>query len=156
MVDFKDNSLLNKKGFLKDKTVVYCYVCGDILHKGHLLHLRNSALLGDFLIVGVLTDEAVMEKKDKPIICFEERIELVESLRMVDMAVPQATYSPSSNVREFQPDILMESDSHSKELIEESKKCIEGLGGKLIVASYYSEQSSTKIKNTIKESGKNE
>ncbi len=43
--------------------LVYAYVCGDILHTGHLLQLRNAKALGDILVVGVLTDRAVMEKK---------------------------------------------------------------------------------------------
>ena len=42
--------------------VVYAYVCGDILHEVHLLQLENAKALGDKLIVGVLTDKAVMEK----------------------------------------------------------------------------------------------
>ena len=43
--------------------LVYAYVCGDILHEGHLLQLENAKAMGDKLIVGVLTDEAIMEKK---------------------------------------------------------------------------------------------
>ena len=140
-----------KKDKINDKIVVYAYICGDILHKGHLSHLKNTKSLGDFLIVGVLTDEAVMEKKKKPVICFEERIELVRELKMVDIAVPQYTYSPYNNVRNLKPDILAESTSHDEELINESKKCIEGIGGKLVVFSYYPYQSSTDIKNKIKE-----
>ncbi len=140
-----------KGSLLEDKTVVYCYVCGDILHRGHILHLKNSKSMGDFLIVGVLTDEAVMEKKPMPLIKFEERIELVECLKMVDMVVPQHEYAPHVNVLNLKPDILMESTSHDDELVEESKKCIESIGGKLIISSYYPDQSSTNIKNKIKE-----
>ena len=50
--------------------IVYAYVCGDILHEGHLLFLENAKALGDKLIVGVLTDEAVMEKKARPALSF--------------------------------------------------------------------------------------
>jgi len=149
----KEGDIINtNKDKINDKIVVYAYICGDIFHKGHLSYLKNTKSLGDFLVVGVLTDEAVMEKKKKPIICFEERIELVRELKMVDIAVPQYTYSPYSNVRNLKPDILVESTSHDEELINESKKCIEGIGGKLVVFSYYPYQSSTNIKNKIKES----
>jgi len=140
----------------KDKVVVYTYVCGDILHKGHILYLRNAASLGDFLIVGVLTDEAVMEKKSKPLISFEERIEIVGCLRMVDMVVPQYEYAPHLNVRNLNPNILIESTSHSDELIQESIACMEGIGGRVIVSAYYPYQSSTEIKNKINERKKNE
>ena len=139
----------------RDSKVVYTYVCGDILHKGHLLYLKNAAALGDFLIVGVLTDEAVIEKKDKPIIPFEERLELVEALKMVDMVIPQHTYSPYDNIKNLKPDILMESTSHSDDLIEDSRKCMKDIGGKVVVSSYYPYQSSTSIKNKIIEKGEN-
>jgi len=39
------------------------------------------------LIVGILTDEAVMEKKPKLILSFEERIELAGAIKYVDLAV---------------------------------------------------------------------
>ena len=125
-------------------------MCGDILHKGHLLHLTNASFLGDILIVGVLTDDAIKEKKPPPIFSFEERLELVQALKVVDMAIPQHTYAPHENVLYLKPNILMESTSHSEDLINESKKCIESIGGKIVIFSYYPYQSSTNIKNKIK------
>lgn len=148
MFNFKNNDDIIK--LPRDKVIVYTYVCGDLLHRGHLLYLKNAKLLGDFLIVGVLTDEAVAEKKDRPVICFEERIELVECLKMVDIAVPQSQYSPSLNLNRLKPDILMESSSHDDKLIEEGKANMKKIGGKVVVASYYPYQSSTEIKNKIK------
>ena len=140
-----------------NKIVVYTYICGDIFHKGHLYYLKNAKSVGNFLIVGVLTDEAVMEKKNKPIICFEERIELVKELKMVDIAVPQYTYSPYSNLKDLKPDILAESTSHNEELINQGEKYMQEIGGKTMIFSYYPYQSSTKIKYKIKKKGlKNE
>ena len=135
---------------LYNKKIVYAYVCGDILHKGHLLHLNNAKKIGDILIVGVLTDEAVMEKKSKPIVSFEERLELVESLQCVDIVVPQHTYTPYENIKNIRPDILMESTSHDDKLIEESRKVMKDIGGMVLVMPYYPVQSSTKIKDKIK------
>ena len=79
--------------------IVYAYVCGDIIHIGHLRQLENGKAMGDKLIVGVLTDEAVMEKKPKPVISFSERMAIVSSLKCVDLVVPQETYAPHDNVR---------------------------------------------------------
>lgn len=146
--DREEEGIGNKQN---NKIVVYAYICGDILHKGHLYHLKNAKSIGNFLIVGVLTDEAVMEKKNKPVICFEERIELIKELRMIDIAVPQYTYSPYSNLKDLKPDILAESTSHDEELINQGKKYMQEIGGKVIVFSYYPDQSSTNIKNKIKE-----
>ena len=128
---------------------VYAYVCGDILHEGHLLQLENAKALGDKLIVGVLTDRAVMEKKRRPIMSFRERLRLVQSLKCVDCAVPQDDYSPINNLKALQPDIHMESMSHiGNKYLKELKKFFKG---RIIMTPYYPDQSSTAIKNKIKE-----
>ena len=134
--------------------IVYSYYVLDLVHKGHLLMMKNAkAIAGKDgkLIVGILTDEAVMEKKPKPILSFEDRIELASAIKYVDVAVAQETYSPLPNVLKIKPDILMESSGHTEEAIEEAREVMESIGGKVIVIPYFPTQSSTKIKNRIKE-----
>jgi glycerol-3-phosphate cytidylyltransferase len=132
--------------------IVYSYYVLDLVHKGHLFMMKNAkALAGDDgkLIVGILTDEAVMEIKPKPIIPFEDRIELARSIKYVDLVVAQETYSPLPNVKQIRPDILCESSSHTQEAIEEAREVMEALNGKVIVLPYFPSQSSTNIKNII-------
>ncbi|MBW1888182.1 MAG: adenylyltransferase/cytidyltransferase family protein [Deltaproteobacteria bacterium] len=133
--------------------IIYSYYVLDIVHKGHLLMMKNAkAIAGDDgkLIVGILTDEAVMEKKTKPILPFDERIELASAIKYVDLAVAQETYSPLPNVKKIRPDILMESSSHDDEAIEEAREVMESIKGKVIVLPYFPTQSSSDIKNSIK------
>ena len=135
---------------------VYSYYVLDIVHKGHLEMMKNAkAIAGEDgkSIVGILTDEAVMEKKPKPTISFEDRIELAGAIKYVDLAVAQETYSPLPNVKKIRPDILMESSSHTKEAIEEAREVMKDIGGKVIVIPYFPTQSSSKIKNRVKRSG---
>ena len=129
--------------------IVYAYVVADLLHVGHILALENAKNFGDKLIVGVLTDEATMEKKPKPLISFSERMKLIKALKCVDATVPQETYSPIPNIKKIKPDILMESSSHSKESLDEVEQIVKSWGGRVIVMPYYPEQSSTKIKKSI-------
>ena len=124
--------------------IVYAYVVGDILHKGHIEHLKNCKALGDKLIVGVLTDKAVMEKKPKSVMGFDERFDLIRSLKWVDVVVPQHTYSPLDNVRALKPDILVEATDHKKRLANEFMRSI---GGRVLAMPYYPDHSSTKVKN---------
>ena len=136
--------------------IVYSYYVLDIVHKGHLLMMKNAkAIAGDDgkLIVGILTDEAVMEKKERPTLPFEERIELAGAIKYVDVAVAQETYSPLPNVKRIKPDILMESASHDEAAIEEAREYMESINGKVIVLPYFPSQSSTDIKDKIKEKG---
>jgi phosphoenolpyruvate phosphomutase len=133
--------------------LVYSYYVLDIVHKGHLLMMKNAKSIAGKdgkLIVGILTDEAVMEKKPRPTLTFEERIELASAIKYVDVAVAQETYSPLPNVKKIRPDILMESTSHSEEAIEEAREVMESINGKVIVLPYLPSQSSTSIKNNIK------
>lgn len=128
--------------------IVYCYVCGDILHKGHIEHLKNAKALGDKLIVGVLTDTAIMEKKPRPAMSFDERFDLVRSLKWVDVAVAQHAYSPLDNVRTLKPDILVEATDHKEQTANEY---MESIGGRVLAMPYYPNHSSTKVKKKVKE-----
>ncbi len=65
----------------------------DLFHIGHLNILRNAKLECDYLIVGVTTDELSQNEKGKtPVIPFQERMAIVESIQYVDMVVPQTSY----------------------------------------------------------------
>ena len=137
--------------------IVYSYYVLDIIHNGHILMMKNSkAIAGPNgkLIVGILTDEATVEKKPKPIISFEERMAVAAAIRYVDLVVAQDTYSPLPNVMKIKPDILMESSSHTEEAVQEAENVMKELGGQVIVLPYYPSQSSTAIKKLIKENGK--
>lgn len=72
------------------------YVPGawDMFHIGHLNILRRARGECDHLIVGVVTDQALFEMKGKyPVIPVEERIEILESVAIVDQVVPD--YGPN-------------------------------------------------------------
>ena len=127
--------------------IVYAYVCGDVLHKGHIEHLKNCRALGDKLIVGVLTDAAIMEKKPRPAMNFDERFDLVRSLKWVDVAVAQHKYSPLDNVMALRPDILAEATDHEE---QPANKFMESIGGRVFAMPYYPDHSSTQIKSEIK------
>ena len=133
--------------------IVYSYLVLDIVHRGHLLFLKNAkAIAGPEgrSIVGIVSDEAVLEKKGKsPVLNFSERLELADAIKYVDLVVGQQDYSPYLNVTKISPNILMESESHHSSQIEESTKLMKKLGGKVIVMPYFKEQSSSIIKSKL-------
>lgn len=134
--------------------IVYSYYVLDITHSGHILMMKNAKTLAGpngKLIVGILTDKAVMEKKSKPIISFEERMEVASAIKYVDIVVAQEAYSPLPNVMKIKPDILMESSSHTHEAIREAEEVMKKMKGRVVVLPYFPSQSSTAIKNLIKE-----
>ena len=74
------------------KTFAIGYTTGvfDLFHIGHLNILRRAKEQCGYLIVGVSTDELVeQEKQKRPVIPYEERMEIVKAIRYVDVVVPQ-------------------------------------------------------------------
>ncbi len=145
---YRTNWTPQKKG-----NIVYSYYVLDLLHIGHLLFMKNAwklAGVGGKAIVGILTDNAVLEKKDRPVVSFDDRIAIAQELRYSDVVIPQETYSPIDNIKRVKPDILVESASHSDDDVAEVRKIMASWGGKVIVFPYYPNKSSTKIKNNIK------
>ena len=140
--------------------VVYSYFVLDIVHRGHLMMLKNSkAIAGPEgrLIVGIVSDEAVLKKKGKPpILDFSERLELAASIKYVDLVLGQKEYTPYENIKTIAPNILMESESHSEAQIEEGRRIMGELGGKVIVMPYFNDQSSTSIKLKISQNVSNQ
>ena len=133
--------------------IVYAYFVLDIVHRGHLIMLKNSkAIAGPEgrLIVGIVSDEAVLEKKGKvPVLDFSERLELANSIQYVDLVVGQKNYTPYENVKNIAPNILMESESHDEVQINKGRELMKELGGRVIVMPYFHNQSSTLIKSKI-------
>ena len=117
--------------------LVYSYFVMDIVHRGHLMMLKNSkAIAGPDgrLIVGIVSDQAVLEKKGKaPTLSFSERLELANSIKYVDLVVAQKDYTPYENIKHIAPNILMESESHSEAQIDKGRQIMSDLGGKVIV-----------------------
>ena len=75
---------------MKPYKVGYTTGVYDMFHIGHLNILRRAKEQCDYLIVGVSTDELVQKEKDKtPVIPYEERAAIIESIRYVDRVVPQ-------------------------------------------------------------------
>ena len=76
------------------KKIGYTTGVFDLFHIGHLNILKRARLECDYLIVGITTDElALSVKGEKPFIPFEERMEIVESIKFVDEVVPQTNYN---------------------------------------------------------------
>ncbi|GAI14381.1 unnamed protein product [marine sediment metagenome] len=115
--------------------------------------MRNAkAMAGEngVSVVGILTDEAVKERKQRPILSFDERIELAGAIKYNDLVVPQDAYSPLPNLKRIKPDVAIESASHRAEDIQRVRRYMESIKGRLVVVPYYPSQSSTKIKGKIK------
>lgn len=73
------------------KTVL-TYGTYDLLHFGHINLLRRAKDLGDYLIVGLSTDEFNAGKNKQAYHSFENRKLILESIRYVDKVIPENTW----------------------------------------------------------------
>ena len=88
---------------------VITYGTYDLLHYGHINLLRRAKELGDYLIVALSTDEFNWEQKQKK--CYfnyEQRKQLLESVRYVDLVIPEENWEQKvSDVKDFRVDTFV-------------------------------------------------
>lgn len=89
------------------KKTIITYGTYDLFHIGHLKLLQRLKNLGDYLIVGVSTDEFNSEKNKKTIIPFKDRIEIVRNISCVDLAIPESTWDQKKHdILKYEVDIF--------------------------------------------------
>ena len=136
---------------VKREVIVFTAGVWDILHIGHINLLRRAKALGDKLIVGVLTDEAAERYKPRPVMPYEERLELVSALRMVDEVVQVDDTNATPVLQRFQPDILVHgSDIADKAGWEIGQSWMRDNGRQFVVLPYTEGVSSTRLKSAVR------
>lgn len=123
---------------------VITYGTFDLLHYGHINLLKRAKELGDYLIVGLSTNEFNEIKGKKCYFSYEERKKLVESIRYVDLVIPEKSWEQKINdIKEFKVDILVMGDDWKGKFDYLKKYC------EVIYLPRTPEISTTKIKNDL-------
>ena len=91
---------------------VITYGTFDLLHYGHINLLRRAKALGDYLIVGLSTDEFNWnEKKKKCYFNYEKRKQILEAIRYVDLVIPEENWEQKkTDVKEYHIDTFVIGD----------------------------------------------
>jgi phosphoenolpyruvate mutase len=135
---------------------VYVGMSADLIHPGHLNIIKEASKLGE-VTIGLLTDKAIASYKRLPYLEFDQRKQIVESIKGVDLVVAQDTLDYTSNLLKIKPDFVVHGDDW-KEGIQSNTRSrvidiIKEWGGELVEVPYTSGISSTKINQSIKEIG---
>lgn len=132
---------------MKKYKVGYTTGVFDLFHIGHLNVLRNARERCEYLIVGVSTDEVVESyKKKKPIIPFEERIKIVESIKYVDKVVSQTSMDKKSAWETLHFDVLFHGDDwKGSAMYDKYMKEFEGTGVEIVFLPHTEGTSSTTL-----------
>jgi glycerol-3-phosphate cytidylyltransferase len=122
----------------------------DLFHIGHLNLLKSAKGLCDKLIVGVTVDTLVFYKLKKAIIPFEERLEIIRSIKYVDAAIPQEDIDKFKIWEKIKYDILFVGDdwyqNESWQIMEEKLKAV---NVRIIYFPYTKGTSSTILRDII-------
>ncbi len=131
--------------------VVYTVGTWDLLHVGHLALLEHCKTLGDVFAVGVAADNVVeLYKPNVPVIPLNQRVEMLNALRCIDIVRPYHELDYVSACKELDVDIFVIGEDWGKNphnLAVES--FLKNAGKQIIQVQYNSATSSTKIKESV-------
>ena len=124
------------------KTVYTCF-CTDMIHDGHLNIIREARKYGE-VIIGVLSDEAMVRFNRFPGISFQERCRMIQELDGISQVVVQKDIMYDNIIHELRPDYVIHGDNWKegpmKAIRDNVVKLLASYGGELIDIPYtYSE-----------------
>ncbi len=145
---------------LSSKKVVFTNGCFDILHKGHVTYLAQTAQKGNRLILGLNTDASVKRQgkgDDRPINDESARATVLAALSVVDLIVLFDDDTPLDLIRELKPNVLAkgadydpdETDCNSKQYIVGSD-IVKANGGEVVAIPLVDGFSTTTVLEKLK------
>ena len=136
------------------KEIVFTNGCFDLLHAGHVHFIQGCRAKGDYLIVGLNTDESVrgLDKGDnRPVLPLRERAAVLAGLEAVDLVVPFAESTPISLIEHVRPDVLCKGEDYVNKVVV-GRELVEGYGGRVELVELLPGVSTTNIIARITES----
>jgi D-beta-D-heptose 7-phosphate kinase/D-beta-D-heptose 1-phosphate adenosyltransferase len=132
--------------------IVFTNGCFDLLHHGHIQHLREAAAQGDVLIVGLNTDQSIKRLKGdtRPINSFSDRAAMLSALPFVDFIMPLDDDNPIELIKKVRPDIFVKGGDYTSETLPEAS-IVKKLGGIVRILPFHAGYSTTQIVEKIKE-----
>lgn len=135
---------------------VYISMSADILHEGHINILKVGKKYGK-VIVGLMTDKAIVSYKRLPHLNYKQRKIILENLKLVDEVVPQFELDYTSNLLKYKPDYVVHGDDWKVGTLKNTRnkviKTLKKWRGKIIEPKYTKNISSSNIKSKIFQTG---
>lgn len=133
------------------KKIGYTTGVFDLFHIGHLNVLKRAKLECDYLIVGVTSDELSLSVKNKkPVIPFNERMEIVEHIKFVDEVVPQMNYDKMEAWNNLKFDMMFVGDDwKGTEKWQKIEEDFAKLGVEIFYFPYTSHTSSSILRDVL-------
>lgn len=118
---------------------VYTCFCTDVIHEGHINIINNAKKYGE-VIVGVLSDAAMIRYNQFPTVSFEERLQIVKNIEGVSQVVIQKEVLYDETIEKLRPDYVIHGDNWDGESMTAIRRNIlnnlQKYGGELIEIPY--------------------
>ena len=118
---------------------VYLGLTGDIIHPGIINIINEGAKYGD-VVVGLLTDKAIVNHKRLPYLTYEQRKAVVENIKNVSEVIPQDDWSYVPNIKKLKPEFMIHGDdwktNYLSKIRDEVFEAMKEWGGKVIEIPY--------------------
>ena len=142
----------NKLTEMENRTVYMCFST-DVIHSGHIAIIKKAQRLGK-LIVGILSDEAIVGFKRFPLLPFPERKAMFENIAGVYKVVEQKNISYRENIEALRPDYVVHGDDWligpQRPIRDEVAEVLASYGGRLVEFPYSKDDSYEAIERRIK------
>lgn len=138
---------------MKNYKIGYTTGVYDMFHIGHLNILKRAKDQCEYLIVGVSTDELVKAYKSRaPVVPFEDRFAIVESIKYVDRVVAQTELDKYTAWRKLRYDVLFVGDDwKGTAKWEKYERELNAHGVDVVFLPYTRDVSSTRLREIISE-----
>jgi len=148
--DAKDLAVVSEKLAEVERRTVYMCFSTDMLHSGHIAIIKKAEHLGK-LIIGVLSDEAVVSYKRFPLLPFAERKAMFENIAGVYKVVEQKTLSYKDNLEQYRPTYVVHGDDwltgFQKPIRDEVVSVLASYGGQLVEFPYSKDEKYETLEN---------
>jgi rfaE bifunctional protein nucleotidyltransferase chain/domain len=127
-------ALLRSQG----RALVQCHGCFDIVHPGHIRHLRQARSLGDCLLVSITGDDAIRKGDGRPLIPQELRAENLAALDFVDFVCIEPAPTALALLSHVQPDVYVkgkEYEHNGDPRFAAERAAVEAGGGRVVFSS---------------------
>ncbi|MBE3558761.1 MAG: adenylyltransferase/cytidyltransferase family protein [Ktedonobacteraceae bacterium] len=138
---------------------VFTNGCFDLLHLGHVRYLWQARNLGDFLVLGLNSDESTRHLKGpgRPLVPEMERAEILAALACVDYVTIFAEPTASALLELLQPAIYVKGGDYASTQGNEpdssrlpEAKTVRAYGGLVRLIPYLPQHSTTELIAAIK------
>lgn len=135
------------------RTIALCHGVFDLVHPGHITHLRQAAAMADVLVVSITAADYVRKGPGRPYFGDEQRMDFLAALEFVDYVMLSECHTVDDIVEAVEPDLYVKGSEYADEaadltgMIRAERELVEAHGGRVAYTGG-DVFSSTKLINT--------